>query len=77
MTEEQYENKAIKLLNSKVEGNVLGFTSDSGRVYRYDKEKREFGIVEPNGEIACFFRPGNNKREGMKYWENQVEQNKQ
>jgi pyocin large subunit-like protein len=60
-----YNTKAKNLLNSKIGGDVKGFTSDTGRVYRYNKKNNEFAICESNGMIAAFFKPSDK----IKYWE--------
>jgi pyocin large subunit-like protein len=69
MTEAEYGNKAKKLLNSEIGGAILGFTSEKGRIYRYNKDENEFGICEPDGNVACFYKPTG----GIDYWRKQVE----
>jgi hypothetical protein len=39
ITIEEYENKAIALLNSIPDGNIEGFTDIEDCVYRYNKER--------------------------------------
>jgi pyocin large subunit-like protein len=68
MTPIEYDNKAKKLLNAEPDGDILGFTSEKGRIYRYNKKENEFGICEPNGDVACFYRPTG----GIQYWYRQV-----
>jgi pyocin large subunit-like protein len=68
MTSVEYDNKAKNLLNSEIGGDILGFTSEKRRIYRYNKKENEFGICEPNGDIACFYRPTG----GIDYWYRQV-----
>jgi len=68
MTELNYLNKARSLLASKVGGNILGFTSKEGTIFRYNKVSNEFATMKPNGVIETLFRP----KEGMKYYLEQV-----
>jgi pyocin large subunit-like protein len=56
------------LLNSKVGGNIKGFTSANGRVYRYKVKENEFAICELDGSIAAYFKP----TDKLKYWERQL-----
>lgn len=65
---ETYKNNAKILCNSKIENNILGFTSGNGFVFRYDKEKNEFATVKPSGIIETYFKP----KKGYEYWEVQV-----
>jgi pyocin large subunit-like protein len=68
ITKTGYNNKAKKLLNSPIGGTIKGFTTDMGRVYRYDTKEHTFAICEKDGSIAAFFKP----TDKLQYWERQV-----
>lgn len=63
-----YKNNAKVLSNSKIDDNILGFTTDNGFVFRYDKNKNEFTTTKPSGIIETYFKP----KKGYEYWEVQV-----
>lgn len=65
---ETYKNSAKILANSEIKDNILGFTTDNGFVFRYDKEKNEFTTIKPSGIIETYFKP----KKGYEYWEVQV-----
>ncbi|OPX41897.1 hypothetical protein CLHUN_42300 [Ruminiclostridium hungatei] len=69
MTVNQYFNKAKNLLNSSVKGDIDGFVSKEGWVFRYNKATNEFATAKPDGTIETLFRPA----EGINYWKNQIE----
>jgi hypothetical protein len=66
---ENYNTRAIKLISSKLSKNILGFTDDDGRIFRYNIKKNEFAVCWPDGYIATFFRP----TDGRKFYYRQVE----
>ncbi|WP_051051466.1 polymorphic toxin-type HINT domain-containing protein [Paenibacillus sonchi] len=68
LTKEGYFNRAKNLLNSSIGGDVRGFTSKNGYVFRYNSKTNEFATAKPDGTIETLFRP----KDGMKYWEDQV-----
>lgn len=63
-----YQARAKKLLNSDVGGDVKGFTSKDGWVFRYNSRTNEFTTAKPDGTIETLFRPGR----GGDYWTDQV-----
>lgn len=63
-----YKNNAKILSNCKIDDNILGFTTDNGFVFRYDKNKNEFTTTKPSGIIETYFKP----KKGYEYWEVQV-----
>jgi filamentous hemagglutinin len=69
ITQAQYVQKARDLLNSKVGGEVQGFTNNLGWTFRYNATTNEFAIGSPQGTISTMMRPTN----GMQYWLEQVE----
>lgn len=68
LTKEGYLNKAKNLLNSNVGGDILGFTSQNGYVFRYNSKTNEFATAKPDGTIETLFRPDDR----MNYWKDQV-----
>ncbi|WP_232035683.1 hypothetical protein [Methylomusa anaerophila] len=69
ITQAQYVQKARDLLNSKVGGEVQGFTNNLGWTFRYNATTNEFAIGSPQGTISTMMRPTN----GIQYWLEQVE----
>jgi len=66
---EAYYKRAISLADNKVGGNVLGFTSKEGWVFRMNSRTGEFLTVRPDGTIATFFR---RVSDPAKYWAEQM-----
>jgi pyocin large subunit-like protein len=62
-TKEQYLQ-----INSKIGGNIEGFTSKDGWVFRYNKLTNEFATAKPDGIIETLFKPKN----GYEYWLEQI-----
>ena len=65
---EEYEKRAKKLLNSKENENILGFITESGTRFKYDKVNNEFACARPNGITQTYFKP----KDSIKYWEREV-----
>ncbi|MVT07966.1 DUF6443 domain-containing protein [Chitinophaga tropicalis] len=63
-----YYSRAIRLAESEVGGNIMGFTSKKGWIFRFNSATEEFLTVHPSGYIETFFRP----EEGLKYFLNQI-----
>ena len=63
-----YIKQAKDLLNSETNDNILGFKSENGFIFRYDKAKNEFATSKPSGVIETYFKPKNK----LEYWEDQV-----
>lgn len=68
LSKAEYNERARKLLNSKIGGNIEGFTDDKGRIWRYNTETHDFGKCNPDGVIITFF-----KADKPQYWEKQVD----
>ncbi|KQN97050.1 hypothetical protein ASF12_23560 [Paenibacillus sp. Leaf72] len=68
LTKEGYLNRAKNLLNSNIGGDIHGFTSKNGYVFRYNSKTNEFATAKPDGTIETLFRPD----DGMSYWKDQV-----
>lgn len=66
---DEYVSKARDLLNSSVGGDIEGFTSENGYVFRYNNAENDFATGKPDGTIETLFKP--NKR--RIYWERQIE----
>ena len=64
-TLEQYEQRALKLIESAVGGNILGHIDKSGAVIRYDKSTNDFVKGRPLKGIFTMFKPD----EGILYYE--------
>ncbi|CDI40588.1 Phage head morphogenesis protein, SPP1 gp7 family [Tepidanaerobacter acetatoxydans Re1] len=65
ITEKEYSVMAKDLLNSKITGDIDGFTTKQGYIFRYDKSNNSFAVARPDGVIATFFKPD----KGLEYWE--------
>jgi hypothetical protein len=70
LSETEYYNRAISLANSKIGGNILGFTSKGGWTFRMNIETGEFLTINPAGEITTFYR---RLIDPAKYWAEQIE----
>lgn len=68
ITIDQYLNKARSLLNSQVKGDIDGFVSKEGWVFRYNTRTNELATAKPDGTIETLFRP----KDGINYWNDQV-----
>jgi len=67
ITKEEYLKRSKELLNSKVGGNIDGFVSKDGTVFRYNAATNEFATAKADGTIETLFRPKN----GIEYWKDQ------
>lgn len=67
LTKIEYNERAIKLLNAKIGGNIEGFTDDDGRILRYNTQTGDFGKCRPDGIIITFYKTT------QQYWERQVD----
>jgi RHS repeat-associated protein len=65
-----YVKRATNLLNSNTGGNILGFTSKEGWVFRMNSRTGEFLTRNPAGEITTFFR---RMDDPIAYWAAQIE----
>ena len=69
ITKEEYLNKARELLSSSIKGNVRGFKSEIGFVFRYNKEINDLAIGRPDGKISTLYKPV----DGYKHYLGQIE----
>lgn len=58
--------------NSEINGNIDGFTSKDGWIFKYNKSTNEFATAKPDGTIETLFRP----KDGVNYWMLQIEKYK-
>jgi hypothetical protein len=68
MTMESYLEKACDLLNAPIGGDIEGFVSKNGYIFKYNKVTNEFATAKPNGIIETFYRP----ERGLTYWLEQI-----
>lgn len=63
-TKEQYQQRALELIEMPVGGNILGHVDKEGVIIRYDKETNDFvkGVIEKG--IRTMFKP----TDGIKYY---------
>ena len=54
---DEYERKAIELLEKAVGGDIIGHADAHGNVIRYDKAKNEFAKGNPNTGAKTYMRP--------------------
>lgn len=66
-TEEQYVDAGMKLVQSKVGGDIVGHIDGHGNVIRYDKRKNHFAKGDPEKGLTTFMKP----TKGMAYYEDQ------
>lgn len=68
ITEGEYLDIARKLLASPIKGDVEGFTTKLGFVFRYNKATNDFAIGRADGYISTLYRP----LDGYKHWLEQI-----
>lgn len=73
ITEEEYLNIARKLLASPIKGDIDGFKSDLGFIFRYNKSTNDFAIGRADGKISTLFKP----KDGREYWLQQIKDYKE
>ncbi len=69
-TKEQYLKRALSLLESPTNENILGHADSHGNVIRYDKEKNDFAKGNPKRGVTTMFKPN----EGKLYYDNQLKE---
>ncbi|MBQ9376442.1 MAG: hypothetical protein IJU05_01375 [Schwartzia sp.] len=63
-TVDEYERKAIELLEMPVGGDIIGHADGHGNVIRYNKAKNEFAKGKPSQGAKTYMRPTN----GIQYY---------
>jgi len=69
ISKDAFYKRAIKLADSPIGGNIKGFTSKQGWVFKFNSQTGEFLTVHPKGHIETFFRP----TKGMDYYVKQLQ----
>ncbi|WP_245683840.1 hypothetical protein [Vulcanibacillus modesticaldus] len=64
---DEYLKGARKLINSKLDGNILTKTRSNGDILFYNKSTNEFAVVTKDGVIRTYFKP----KEGIEYFKKQ------
>lgn len=64
LSKNQYEAKALALIESPVSNSVLGHVDKDGIIIRYDKEPNDFVKGRPSKGIYTMFQPN----DGLKYY---------
>ncbi|HWQ41309.1 MAG TPA: anti-CBASS Acb1 family protein, partial [Desulfosporosinus sp.] len=72
LTDKEYEQRALDLVQRPVGSDIEGYTNSNGQVIRYDKKNNDFVKGKPGLGIATMFKP----KSGMKYFISQKERNK-
>ena len=62
MSEREYEQRGIKLAESKVGGDVEGFRAKNGNIVRYDRKTMELAVGDPNKNLKSFHKLGTNPK---------------
>ena len=68
LTKEAYRKRDNDLIDSKVGGDIDGFVSDEGTIFRYNNRTNEFATAYPDGSVQTLFRP----TRGADYWATQI-----
>jgi RHS repeat-associated protein len=68
MSRAAYYNRALKLANAEIGGDVLGFTSEENTTFKLNKRTGEFVVINPEGKISSFYRRASDP---IKYFEEQ------
>lgn len=64
-TKEQYEARALELVQSACGRNIVGYKTRLNQICRYDKEKNDFVKGHPDKGIYTMFKP----EKGLEYYE--------
>lgn len=68
ITSEQYLNIARQLLASPVKGDIKGFKSELGFIFRYNKATNDFAIGRADGYISTLYKP----KDRYEHWLQQI-----
>ena len=66
-TQKQYTRRAMELVQSACDENILGFITKQGEIVRYDKRTNDFAKGFPDKYLKTMFKP----KDGMKYFESE------
>lgn len=64
MTKQQYEQRALELVQSPVGGNILGHKDKDDNVIRYDASTNDFVKGHPQEGVKTMFKP----KDGIRYY---------
>lgn len=67
LTMEQYVERAVRLAEMPVGGDILGHIDKNNQIIRYDRKENDFVKADLNKGIRTLFKPA----EGIKYYLNQ------
>lgn len=67
-TVEQYEKRAVDLLESACDENVRGYINSKGQIIRYDKKKNDFVMGTKEKGVFTMFKP----EDGYEYYLKQL-----
>lgn len=70
VTAEQYEKRALELIQSSCNENILGYKNKLGQVIRYDILKNDFVKGNPEKGIFTMFKPEDKR----KYFDEKLEE---
>lgn len=56
MNRSAYYNRAVRLADSQIGGDILGFTSEGNTTFKLNKKTGEFIVINPDGKISSFYR---------------------
>lgn len=68
-TKEQYEKRAVQLLESPCGNGIKGYKTKDGLVCRYDAKKNDFAKGSPEKGVRTMFKPD----DGEDYYKRQLE----
>ncbi|MEW9093954.1 MAG: minor capsid protein [Clostridiaceae bacterium] len=68
LSQGEYLDIARKLLASPVKGDIEGFKSELGFIFRYNKSTNDFAIGRVDGYISTLYKP----KDGYEYWLQQI-----
>ncbi len=68
-TKEQYEKRAVQLLESSCGNGIKGYKTKEGLVCRYDTKKNDFAKGSPEKGVRTMFKPD----DGEDYYKRQLE----
>ena len=55
MTEKQYEERALALLQSEVGGDIDGFKTEEGKIVRWNKVTNDYAIGVPGERVSSMY----------------------
>lgn len=68
-TKEQYEKRAVQLLESPCGNGIKGYKTKDGLICRYDSKKNDFAKGSPEKGVRTMFKPD----DGEEYYRRRLE----